>query len=551
MLFYVQLEGRELVMSVTEFEAAVQAGRIGPDTPVRAADAPQFVHARDLPIFQGMGDDPAVRIAQAWSRPVVPWMTALIVGICVRVFMWVQTNPHAWADEARFARFSPAILENREVYRLITYGLLHSGFDHIAMNLLFIAWAGVALERLLGPGPVGAIFLASVVGGGLLSTFASPDTPSLGASAGDFGVLAAAVVFGWRYWDAIPRRARPGFGGSIMVFTVWGFANGLLSAKVDNWAHFGGLVVGLLLMPWFRPVDQTGRNRMVTASVVGGTGVLLGGLWLLGPRLVPLTAIEEDGLVTLRPEWWTPGVSPAGLTGWTSPTRRSTLSVSTLHMSDPTSIEEEADAILERYTNNEAGWQVVSRQPQTIDSVPALALRLESPTRGVDAWVAVRGNFVHSVVLDMPLADDALRDWLVRTLQTATTLPPPEVWVAAEESFAADSWRARVERGKARTEVGDYAGAAADLAVARQLAPREPAVALALLELARVHPGPDTSAVDALWAAFPGQRKVQAAAIRALVAAGETEKARSLLEQALVDAPGDRSLGRVKEELGL
>ena len=94
----------------------------------------------------------------------------------------------------------------------------------------------------------------------------SPGRPSLGSSGGDFGLLAAAVGFGWKQGDMIPEQARKYFGWAVLPYLVLSLGMGLRSSAVDNWGHFGGLLGGAVLATLLEP-SHFQRHRGNNARV--------------------------------------------------------------------------------------------------------------------------------------------------------------------------------------------------------------------------------------------------------------------------------------------
>src|SRR5690606_33637586 len=101
---------------------------------------------------------------------------------------------------------------------------------------LWLAYTGWNLERALGRVNLRMIYLASVLGGRALSILFSPETRSLGASGGVFGLVAAAVVFGFVRPELLPQRGRRVFGLALLPYLVVMFLSGLSSVGIDNWA---------------------------------------------------------------------------------------------------------------------------------------------------------------------------------------------------------------------------------------------------------------------------------------------------------------------------
>ncbi|MDP2309385.1 MAG: rhomboid family intramembrane serine protease [Pseudomonadota bacterium] len=553
MLLHVQLDGSERITALPEFEEMVRDGTIGPETPVRAdpLTRDRWIPAGALELYQGLRASPEVLVRQALASPAVPWFTALLVGIELRIFAWTQYTPvqgHLWGS---LTKYTPAIIEGDEYWRLLTYGFLHGDLAHITMNMLFIAYIGIALEGVLGSVTLGVLFASSVFWGGVLSALLMPASPSVGASAGDFGLLAAAAVFGLRYSDLLPARARPRFGAAMLVYLLYLLVSGLTAERVDNWGHIGGLLAGGAQMALLRPnVGATwrARNRKISFIVV-----LLGGVGLVAmARLpIPLVPIEEDGLHASRPVWWTTGWAATGDRAWVSPVDGGRIVARTLHHERPTSLTESVDALLDAYREVDP-WCVV-RESKDVerDGVPGRHLRIayesEGQTRRVDAEVYARGRYEHRVVLDVPEGSGRVARLWVR-LFPRITLPLPEE-VAASQA-ASGGWRALLEQAEGASDIGDLPTARARIDAARREAPGEPAPVQALLELVTLYPDASVPELtDEALTTFPADGRILEASVRALVAAGHPDLAEQRLEDRLVAAPGDRRILRLQREL--
>lgn len=553
MLLHVQLDGSERITALSEFEEMVRDGTIGPETPVRAEllTKDRWIPAADLLLYQGLRASPEVLVRQALASPAVPWFTAVLVGIELRIFAWTQYTPvqgHLWDS---FTKYTPSIIEGDEYWRLVTYGLLHGDLAHITMNMLFIAYIGIALEGVLGAVTLGVLFVSSVFWGGVLSALLMPGSPSVGASAGDFGLLAAAAVFGLRYSDLLPARARPRFGAAMLVYLLYLLASGLTAERVDNWGHIGGLLAGGAQMAFLRPnVGNVwkARNRKISFIVV-----LLGGVGLVAmARLpIPLVPIEEDGLRASRPVWWTIGWAATGDRAWVSPIDGGRIVARTLHHERPVSLAAAADGLVDAY--REVDPQAVVRDAADVerDGVPGRHLRIAYEVEGlahrVDAEVYTRGRYEHRILLDVPERRGRVARLWVR-LDPGLGLPLPEAVVEAQR--ATGGWRGLLDQAEGAADIGDVPTARAQIDAARRVAPEEPAPVQALLELVTLYPDASTRALteDAL-ATFPDDGRILEAAVRALVAAGEPDLALRRLEDRILAAPGDRRAARLREEL--
>ena len=84
---------------------------------------------------------------------------------------------------------------NGEYYRLITSGFLHANLLHIAPNMLSLVFVGPALERMIGPLALPAVYLLSLLGGSAaVYAFGSIGLPVVGASGALFGLFGACLV---------------------------------------------------------------------------------------------------------------------------------------------------------------------------------------------------------------------------------------------------------------------------------------------------------------------------------------------------------------------
>lgn len=330
-----------------EWEDQVRAGRVAEDTPVRirALTGDAFVPAGELESYRALRARGSDDLGQRLRRATPPLLTALLVGFQIRVW-WVAQQPDVGAFLAEhFTKYTPATLETAEVWRVLTMGLLHVGFLHALMNLTWLAYTGWALERALGWRATAVIYTAAVAVGSLLSMAGAPDTPSMGASGGVFGLIAASVVFGFTRPDDLPEHARRYFGFALLPYLLVMFLMGLSNARTDNWSHLGGLLTGALLAALADPPGQERRpgwNGRWQAAVLGILTVCLAGLAVLGPRLVPLRddqiaalgprerpfAPEDDRpLAYAVPAGWVRASTPGVGLAWESPTGRSAWSV--------------------------------------------------------------------------------------------------------------------------------------------------------------------------------------------------------------------------------
>jgi membrane associated rhomboid family serine protease len=287
---------RTVRLTVDEFERRVREGRVAPDAEIclPAVTGDRFVPAAELDYVQALARDPTRRWHAEVAAVRAPWLTALLVGVQVRLWAWLQL-PEGPALLDRGARDTQAILEQGEIERWFTSGLLQVEFGHMAMNVLFLGWVGVHLEAAMGWRLLALLFGASVWGGAVLSTFVSPAADAIGSSGGVFGLVGAGVVLGVLRPAELPPRLRGVFGLSLAPYLLQGLVSGLMTPRIDNASHLGGLVVGVALMLALIPpalATSPRRNRAVTALTLAVMTAASAWLAVRGPAWAPIAPID-------------------------------------------------------------------------------------------------------------------------------------------------------------------------------------------------------------------------------------------------------------------
>ncbi len=460
-----QRSGHIQRMVYEEFENRVRDGEIPPEVLVRfeAVTGDEFVPAGKLELYGELVDPGRRAFRDQFRRRGLPLVTAILVGIQIRIYLlsWVPGAEDLL--QLDFTNWAPGILEKAEVYRLLSYGVLHIGFTHLLFNLTFLAYTGYNLERAMGRWNLLVLYFGSVFCGGVLSMWMAPDRPSLGASGGDFGLLAAAVVFGWKHWDDIPPSARTKFGWALVPYLGFSLISGLSSENVDNWGHLGGLFGGAVLMTMLFPEISAGvakRNRIVRWSSVA-TGVAVSAvLAIFGPQLIELEPRTEGSWTVPVPGYWREGWTFTGDRGWFSPTGDASMVVArTLH-DRPISADGAAEQLVARIGSGATDTRVVERSKVELVGLQGVALTLAftiaDEPQVVWAVVVTRGVVTYRALLQAKFdAMDRYRPILERALEQAV-LGESEALVKARLRAATHprSWQPAIELGDALYRAG-------------------------------------------------------------------------------------------------
>ncbi len=145
------------------------------------------------------------------------------------------------------AEYAPLVVEQREYYRLFTCMFLHFGVQHLFFNMLILVYLGDTLEKLAGKVRFLVIYLGGGIVGNIVSVIWDMHTENFAVSAGAsgaifsvIGALVAIVILNHRNISEI-------MGRNLLVMALFSLLEGLTATGIDNCAHIGGLLCGLIL----------------------------------------------------------------------------------------------------------------------------------------------------------------------------------------------------------------------------------------------------------------------------------------------------------------
>jgi rhomboid protease GluP len=172
-----------------------------------------------------------------------------------------------------------------EWWRLITVMFLHANLLHIFLNGFNLYALGKQLEALFGPVRYTAIFFISGLTGSVASFGLHDEIFAVGASGAIFGLVGALIGY------FVRQRNQFGFFGryylrSLLTTVGINFVILFFIPGVDNIAHLGGLVGGLVLgyltSPLYDFSQLPGGRLKITQRDKGSTTWLLFALgWLV------------------------------------------------------------------------------------------------------------------------------------------------------------------------------------------------------------------------------------------------------------------------------
>jgi rhomboid protease GluP len=195
----------------------------------------------------------------------VPYLTYLLIVInCIFFFVPILFGQY---DDvlSKFWIYGPKIRAG-EYYRLLTGIFLHGNIMHLLLNCYSLYIIGSQIESFLGKWKFIIIYLFSGITGSLLSITLNGMVPSIGASGAIFGLMGSLLYFGYYYRVYLGNVVK----SQIIPLIVLELAMGFLSTGVDNFAHIGGLVGGIIMTMALGVKDKTTNFEKVNGWIVTG-----------------------------------------------------------------------------------------------------------------------------------------------------------------------------------------------------------------------------------------------------------------------------------------
>jgi len=175
----------------------------------------------------------------------------------------------------------PALVAEGEVWRLLTSVFLHSGFAHLAINMISLYFLGSFAEVSFGRDRFLALYFISGIAGGLAYLyFGAFDSPAVGASGAIFGLLGG--MFGFAIRRGTFSLRNPVIN-QLLILTAINLFLGATIPNVSNTAHIGGLVGGFVFGYLIAPTVSSQKRLPAATPTLAAFGLeaLLLGVWLL------------------------------------------------------------------------------------------------------------------------------------------------------------------------------------------------------------------------------------------------------------------------------
>jgi rhomboid protease GluP len=173
--------------------------------------------------------------------------------IAINVLVWIANvvagfdilNPSterliAWGANQR-------ALTINEPWRLLSATFLHGGIIHLLLNMMSLRDVGRLAESFYGRRQFLILYLVSGLCGSLASLFFGAKLgASVGASGAIFGVTGALFAAIYTKGHLLQPQFVKSLRNSLLLFTGLSLYMGFVTPAIDNAAHIGGLVAGIV-----------------------------------------------------------------------------------------------------------------------------------------------------------------------------------------------------------------------------------------------------------------------------------------------------------------
>lgn len=223
------------------------------------------------------------------------FVTWVLILACVAVFLWQFSLGERDGVRVVYAfgvipavlfgqaELPPGIVVLPAWASIVTSMFLHGGWMHMLGNMLYLWIFGNNVEDSMGHGRFIVFYLLCGTVGALTQGLMAPgsDVPMIGASGAIAGVLGAYLLLhpqaNVRVLLVIIVYIRLINVPALIVLGLWfllQFLNGAMTPTDEGgvavWAHIGGFVAGMVLIPFFRergvPLFQSAHSQAFTVQ---------------------------------------------------------------------------------------------------------------------------------------------------------------------------------------------------------------------------------------------------------------------------------------------
>lgn len=179
------------------------------------------------------------------ERKKLSYVTISLVFINIIIFLLCTFTEEVLYNIGAFS--AAAFIEQREYYRIFTSMFLHWDINHLVSNMIVLYYLGEVVEKYFGAVRYSVIYLAAGICGNLLSMiyeiYTGVQIESVGASGAIFGIIGALLILVLVHKGHLEQITT----GRLLFMISYSLYSGFVGSNINNAAHIGGLVSGIIL----------------------------------------------------------------------------------------------------------------------------------------------------------------------------------------------------------------------------------------------------------------------------------------------------------------
>ena len=182
---------------------------------------------------------------------VMPIATYALMGITIAISLTTSISAEGAVLFAALELDKVAVAAG-EYWRLFSLVLVHGGVIHLGFNMYALYLCGPLIEQIYGPVRMLAFYFVAALGSSAATMAFGEGRLVVGASGAIFGLFGILFAVSRLHLPMLDRRGMA-LLGQVGFLIVTSLLFGFALQGVDNVAHIGGLITGLLLGVAFPP----------------------------------------------------------------------------------------------------------------------------------------------------------------------------------------------------------------------------------------------------------------------------------------------------------
>ena len=179
----------------------------------------------------------------------------LIINLIYFLFLELNGGSKNWLTLVYYGAKEGLSISRGEYWRLLTPIFMHIGFFHLVVNSFGLIVFGPIMEKIFGPTRFLLIYIMTGIWGNIFS-FISGISVGAGASGALFGVAGSYAAYLYLNKDDLGKFGRESLVGLSWIVGI-NIIFGFTVSGIDNSAHLGGLISGIIIGYFLSPKSST------------------------------------------------------------------------------------------------------------------------------------------------------------------------------------------------------------------------------------------------------------------------------------------------------